>query len=156
MVRNKIIAQTTNKDWALLYGIMLGDGCLSCSIGQYSYGIEIVGSYEHDQPFFAQIVVPAINKFRSRHIRILKYPQTGSIKIKIKDKKLFTKFKVAGFPIGKKGLSLSLPRTFLESKNLLRYIIQGLFATDGSLVLTKNPNKYYPRIEFTSISKRLM
>ena len=29
-------------------------------------------------------------------------------------------------------------------------------ATDGSLVLTKNPNKYYPRIEGNSISQGLI
>ena len=29
-------------------------------------------------------------------------------------------------------------------------------ATDGCLVLTKNPNKYYPRVEATSISENLL
>jgi hypothetical protein len=39
---------------------------------------------------------------------------------------------------------------------LVRYVVQGFFATDGSLVLTKNPNKYYPRVEAHVIHKELI
>ena len=39
---------------------------------------------------------------------------------------------------------------------MVRYIIRGFFATDGSLVLTDNNGILYPRIEANGISKNLL
>ncbi|NCN98745.1 hypothetical protein COU62_00095 [Candidatus Pacearchaeota archaeon CG10_big_fil_rev_8_21_14_0_10_35_219] len=53
------------------------------------------------------------------------------------DYRLFDLIHPYGFPIGKKGRKVTIPDYFYET-GLIRYIIQGFFATDGSLVLTKN------------------
>ena len=50
---------------------------------------------------------------------------------------------------------LFIPKIFYD-KHLVEYVISGFFATDGSIVLTKNPNKYYPRLEIHVISKTLL
>ena len=59
------------------------------------------------------------------------------------------------FPVGKKRDKLKIPKVFYEKK-FLKLITQGYFATDGSLVLTKNPNKFYPRLEIHSIAPKLL
>ena len=71
------------------------------------------------------------------------------------DKKLFELIHSYDFPIGKKGQKLLIPRFFYE-KGLVKYAVQGFMATDGSLVLTKNPNKFYPRIESVVIHKNFL
>ena len=47
--------------WALLFGIMAGDGCLSHFVsGQKGehFIISITGNYYDDKPFFREIVMP--------------------------------------------------------------------------------------------------
>ena len=82
-------------------------------------------------------------------------PSHGTMEINFVDKILFHKIKALGFPIGKKGQKLTLSKRFYD-RGLVKYIVQGFFATDGSLVLTKNPNKYYPRIESQVIHKKFI
>ena len=50
---------------------------------------------------------------------------------------------------------MKIPKIFYDKK-LLKYIIQGFFATDESLVLTKNPNKFYPRLKAHGIAPQLI
>lgn len=139
-----------NKDIALLYGILLGDGCLSKYKrmdrlkGEY-YMIIITCSALDDEPFFNKVVNPLINKLRNRETK-WKKRKDNAIEFNIHDKKLFYNLSSLEFPIGKKGNKIYIPQIFYE-KNLIKYIIQGFFATDGCLFLTKNPNKYYPRVE---------
>lgn len=78
-----------------------------------------------------------------------------AIDILIYNKNLFDKIRSLGFSVGKKGPKLTIPDYFID-KNLMKLIIAGFMATDGSLVLTKNPNKYYPRIEGNGISEKLI
>ncbi len=110
-----------------------------------------------DKPFYNSIVVPLINSLRTnkKSINFKKRKKYGKIEMNFTDKILFNKLKEIGFPGGKKGSKLEIPKIFYE-KNLLKYVVQGFFATDGSLVLTRNPNKYYPRIEGTGIYKKLV
>ncbi len=145
-----------DKNFALLYGIMLGDGCLSYCSKRQDYAMCISGSYYHDQDFFKSIVKPVIDKLRKKPVKIRARPEAGCLRIDISDKRFFKNFSSLGFPIGKKGVKLSIPKIFLMDSNLMKRIIAGLFATDGCLVLAKNPNKYYARIEFISISKKLL
>lgn len=145
-----------DKNFALLYGIMLGDGCLSYSKIRHDYAICVVGSYYVDQDLFRFVIKPALERLRGKPVRIEERPRRGSLRIGISDKNLFTKFSSVGFPIGKKGVKLAIPRIFLSKPKLMKHIIAGIFATDGCLVLAKNPNKYYPWIEFKSISGKLL
>ncbi|PIO08608.1 hypothetical protein COU59_01010 [Candidatus Pacearchaeota archaeon CG10_big_fil_rev_8_21_14_0_10_34_12] len=147
-----------DKSIALLYGIMLGDGCLSYYTsrdGKKHFVISITGSYNDDLPFFEKILVPLVENIRGKTVKIIKRESNGRIDLNFHDKELFNYFKGLGFIVGKKGPSITIPKIFYE-KNLIRHIIQGFFATDGSLVLTKNPNKFYPRLEIHTIHKYLM
>ncbi|TKJ16993.1 hypothetical protein CEE44_00460 [Candidatus Woesearchaeota archaeon B3_Woes] len=137
---------------ALLYGIILGDGCLSRI--KRSYFISIAGSIKDDLIFFEKVIVPILKDLINKEIPIRIRIKQRELHILFSHKVLFNKLKDKGFPIGKKGTKLKISEKF--NKNDIKYIIQGYFATDGCLVLTKNPNKLYPRIEFSSISKGLL
>jgi len=144
---------TEDEKLALLFGILAGDGCLSLVKVKLKF-ISITGGLD-DLPFFKEIVSPLLNHFRGKNTNIKFRKECNAIEFNFTDVKLFNLFAFLGFPIGKKGLKLVIPDFFYE-EDLLKYVVTGFFATDGSLVLTKNPNKYYPRIEGNGISKELI
>lgn len=144
--------------FALFYGIMLGDGCLS----KYQtkdhgerFSVIITGCASDDLPFYEQVLTPLLKSFGRKSVSIKLRKDCGAIEINFPDKILFDRINSYGFIIGKKGPKINIPKCFYE-KDLLRYIVAGFMATDGSLVLTKNPNKYYPRIEGNGISETLI
>jgi hypothetical protein len=145
--------------FALLVGILIGDGCLShcVSNGKNYFILSITGNYYDDKPFYNSVVIPLVNSLRDgrKPIKFRDRQNYGKIEINFSDKELFSKISSLGFPVGKKGPDLIIPSIFYK-RGLLKYIIQGFFATDGSLVLTKNPNKFYPRIEAHTIHKDLI
>lgn len=143
-----------DKDFALLYGIMLGDGCLSLIKGKKKF-ISITGSSENDLPFFEKVIHPILFKLRGKKTNIKFRKGCKAIEFNFADKNLFDFIAFFGFPIGKKLDRLFIPEVFYEKK-LVERVIAGFFATDGSLVLTKNPNKYYPRLEAHVISISLL
>ena len=59
-----------------------------------------------------------------------------------------------GLPTGKKN-EISIPKLFLNNKELTKSIIRGIFDTDGCLYLQKRYNKLYPRIKIVTTSKKL-
>lgn|SRR3989339_102718 len=148
-----------DKDFALFYGIMLGDGCLSLVRRKDKRFprkmIVISGSSKDDLPFFQNVIMPILIKLRGKETKIKFKKDCNAIEIILTDENLFYFMNSLGFPVGKKGDKLFIPKVFYE-KNLVEDVINGFFATDGSLVLTKNPNKYYPRLEIHVISKNLL
>lgn len=152
--------ESMNEDerFALLVGVMLGDGCL-CSYfgndGTERFAVSITGNYYDDKPFYNEILTPLLSWAREKPVKIKERPEGGRVDFNFVDKKLFNKIKCSGFPVGKKGSKLLIPKSFLN-KNLMRYIVQGFFSTDGSLVLTDNHGTLYPRVEANGISKNLL
>jgi len=149
---------TDNQKFALFYGIMLGDGCLShykTKDNREIFAISITGSYADDQDFYNKILTPLLKSFGRKSVTIKDRSYAGAIEINFPNKELFDEIHFYGFPIGKKGSNIEIPKYFYD-KSLLRYVVAGFMATDGSLVLTKNPNKYYPRIEGNGISSKLI
>jgi hypothetical protein len=140
--------------FALLYGIMLGDGCLSLVNGKSKF-ISITGSLDDDLPFYKEVISLLLKEFRGKDTNIKFRKACRAINFNFTDKRLFDLIHSKGFPIGKKGPNLIIPELFYQN-NLLKHIVQGFFATDGSLVLTKNPNKFYPRIESRVIHGKLI
>ena len=143
-----------NKNFAVFYGILLGDGSLSL-INKNMKFITISSSIHDDMPFVKKIILPLLRKLRKKETKFKLRPKYGVIEFNFTDAKLFDFISSLGFSIGKKGIGIKIPKIFYK-KNLVKYVIQGFFATDGSLVLTKNPNILYPRLEASSISNSLM
>jgi len=149
-----------NRDLALFYGIMLGDGCIGlykCKgyKNKYNYNLDLSCNAFDDWPFINNIVLPLLKRLTERDILPRKSTPNNAIRINFCNKELFYYLKKLDFPIGKKLNKPFIPKIFYE-KNLVKYIIQGFFATDGCLVLTKNPNKYYPRLESRTTQKILI
>ncbi len=142
-----------DKDLALFYGVLLGDGCLGRYGGQYV--IAITGNLKDDVPFYDNVLTPLISKLRGKPTHYRTTVKGNRIDFHIYDKLFLNEIHSLGFPIGKKGPLITIPQIFYEKK-LLKYVVQGIMATDGSLVLTKNPNKFYPRIELRVIHKHLI
>jgi len=143
--------------FALFYGIMLGDGCLSyykSKEGFDRFTIAITGNIE-DKKFYEETIKPILLSWGRKSVTIKNRRDCNGIEINFPNKYIFDKIKNRGFPVGKKGPDITIPSYFYDN-NLIGQIVAGFMATDGSLVLTKNPNKYYPRIEGTSISKKLI
>jgi hypothetical protein len=138
---------------AILYGIMLGDGCLSNSSNKYF--ISIAGNLHDDEPFYEKIVIPIFSEVRGKATKYRKRPKHGKIEINVTDKKMFYYLKSLGFPVGKKLDRIFIPEIFYK-KNLVKFVISGIFATDGSIVKANNNNTMYPRIEIQSKCFRLL
>jgi hypothetical protein len=140
--------------FALFYGIVLGDGCLSL-VDRRKKFISITGSLDDDLPFYEGVISLLLKEFRNKDTKIKFRKACRAIDFNFTDKKLFDLIASKGFPIGKKGPNLIIPKAFYKD-NLLKYVVQGFFSTDGSLVLTKNPNKFYPRLESQVIHGNLL
>ncbi len=143
-----------NKNFAIFYGILLDDGSLSLIRRNMKF-ITISSCIHDDGSFVHEIIVPILRKLRGKETNFKLSPKYGVIEFNFTDAKLFDFMASLGFPIGKKGNTINIPKLFYE-RNLVKYVVQGYFAADGSLVLTKNPNLLYPRLEASSISKKLM
>lgn len=143
-----------DESFALLYGIMLGGGCLSKANLKTKF-VAISCCIHDDLPFINEIIFLLLKKFRGRETKYKCREKYGVFEFNFSDKDLFDLISSFGFPIEKKGVNLKIPKIFFE-KQLVKYVVAGYFATDGSLVLTKNPPYLYPRLEASSISKFLM
>jgi hypothetical protein len=142
------------KNFAVLYGIMLGDGCLSLVYGKKKF-ISIAGSLEEDKPFFENTIQPILKTLTNKQIPLKLKPSCGSLELNFINPRLFDYISSLEFPIGKKGNKLSIPKQFYNT-NLVKYVVRGFFATDGSLVLTNNNGTLYPRVEANGIAKDLI
>jgi hypothetical protein len=143
-----------DRNFAILYGILLGDGCLSL-VQERKKFVVITGNKLDDIPFFEEIIQPIIKKQIGKDIPIKFRKNENTIDLNFVNSKLFDFISSYGFPIGKKGNKLFIPQEFYN-KNLLKYVIRGFFATDGSLVLTNNHGTLYPRVEANGIAKDLI
>lgn len=145
-----IEVNSLNEDekFALLYGIMLGDGCLSKykpKRANIRFNI-VVTCGEADREFFIQVVIPLFKSFTSKNVHIKERPKYHAIEISFCDELLFDKIASFGFSVGKK-------QDIILHNNLkknIKFIIAGLLATDGCLTLVNNNGTLYPRIFFTA------
>lgn len=146
-----------DEKFALFYGIMLGDGCLSYYVdreGVNRFTLAISGGTE-DKPFFKEIIIPLLAGLGRKSSSIKYKKDCNGIELNFPNRSIFEKVNSYGFPVGKKGPNITIPKYFYDNE-LVKFVVAGFMATDGSLVLTKNPNKYYPRIEANGISKTLI
>ena len=146
--------------FAELYGIMAGDGCLSHSgAGKNSgkkYIIYICG-HKIDDREHHEYIISLFKKVFNKEAKICERKKEKAIFIRFSDKRIFYDFSNFGFPIGKKYGNLKMPSWILENKENIISFLRGLFDTDGTIVFSKQHKKvaYYPRIEITTKSETL-
>ena len=147
-MKDYISSLSFDQKFALFYGILLGDGCLSRydSNGKERRILCITGSYKDDAEFFDNILIPLIYSFTGRYPTVKLRPKWGAREIAFKNKDLFLKIESLGFNSGKKK-DIPIPSIFDEN---LQFVIGGLFATDGCLTIVNNNGTRYPRLFFTA------
>ena len=149
-----------NNNFLEFYGALMGDGCLSkINIRKNSaaYYIIISGHKILDRDYHKNYLIPLIKKEFSLEFKIKPNNKNNSMLTQKMNKDLFLKLNKFGFPVGKKGQRLIIPKKFIKLRwNLIKNIIRGLFDTDGCIYARKDENYKYPHIKITSKSKKLI
>lgn len=141
------------EDMAELFGLHAGDGSLySTNRGKVW---ELRGN-KKEKEFYDEHIIPLLK-------RIYAYPFIGKERKGGKNgcygtsccQKDFHSILInAGFKVGKKSKTVSIPKSVFESnKSMKRGFLRGFFATDGTAYLNKNN---YPLIEVASASQLII
>lgn len=140
-----------NKNLAELIGAFIGDGF----IGKYNshYHVEFIGNSNFDSEYFDFLSKIITDNFNVKpRIKI----KENTIRMIVTYKELYFFFHNLGFNTGIKNDKVFIPTNLYRSQ-LNKYVIRGLFDTDGYLFIDKrkiykNP---YVRIGFSTKSKKL-
>ncbi|MBI2549851.1 LAGLIDADG family homing endonuclease [Candidatus Woesearchaeota archaeon] len=124
-----------SKEFAELYGILLGDGCLS----KYNrkdrknptYCTLFTG-HTHDMPYYLNTLRPIMNKLYNVNGYIQKRKHMQCIVLVTTAKKVFDSLSSLGCPIGVKS-DLKIPSQILNNNALAICCVRGIFDTDGSV-----------------------
>ncbi len=142
-----------NKRFLEFYGALMGDGCLSIinrSDGYKSYGIFFTGHKILDRKYHEYLVNIAKNEF-NLDFKIKERKDINAIDTKIRNKDLLTKLANIGFPIGKKLGKLNIPKKFYKMGwENVKFVIRGLFDTDGCFSARKDEKYRYPIIAISN------
>lgn len=143
------------------YGALLGDGWLSSLSYDYKnkktlWWVGISGHSELDRDYlmFLKGIIKKVF-YKSVIVKYKKNSKAMEILFCHKQLILFMN-KELGFPIGKK-IGLKIENKIAQEWNKLKYVIRGIFDTDGSLYFDKTPvGKPYPVISIHMKSPLLL
>lgn len=143
-----------NEKEALLTGILLGDGMIGVYGRQHK--VQVTCNSIDDKEFLFGIVKPLIEKIFKIQAKSRTRKDCNAIDIYFYSKPIFTKITNDwGLPVSGTGYK-KIPEHITKDANLMKEVVAGFFATDGSLVITNNNGTVYPRIEFQNISQQLL
>lgn len=156
----KKIRLVLNKNLCEFYGILMGDGCLS----EFKENERIVrkriiisGHKYLDKQYHENYIQNLIKDEFNLNSYIYCSKRHNIRSLIITSRPFFEILVKLGFPIGKKGQRLKIPDKLLKlSWELKKYIIRGIFDTDGCIIARKDENYRYPCIIITSHSKPLI
>ncbi|MFH1276310.1 MAG: LAGLIDADG family homing endonuclease [Candidatus Woesearchaeota archaeon] len=142
------------------YGILIGDGCISKYIykSKIHYEIRIDGHAITDYDYYHDYLVNLISNVFDKRPKPGFRKQCLGIYIHFRSEQIASFLtKTFNFPYGKKG-EIGIQKEIFEDFNKLKYVLRGLFDTDGCLYFTKNNSKLrsYPIIEISSHSTKLI
>jgi len=149
-----------NRELSEFYGVLLGDGCMSKfnSQNREKEIIRIDGNSITDLEYY-NYLKKLIKKITGRDVNTGFRKNKNAIFITFHNKK-FSNYlnSKLGFPYGKKKGRI-IPYELLD-KNYIKYLLRGLFDTDGSIYFTKNnwkrEGRTYPIIEISSHNDALI
>jgi hypothetical protein len=149
-----------NEGFCELYGILIGDGCLSKyrSQGKWHHVIRIDGNLKTDQHYYIYMK-NLIKNVLGRDVKIKQREKYSLIYFMFHNKEfLYYMNRNFDFPIGKKG-EIKIHESIARDKKLIKETLRGIFDTDGCIYFTKNnrgDERYYPIIEIVTYSKALI
>ncbi len=149
-----------NKEICEFIGAFIGDGYL----GNYGktkkqYVLGISGNKELDEDYFKNYLIPLLKKnFKCINPRLYYRNDENTIMLRINSKELYDWFMDLGFNSGKKSHTVKIPEKIFNNKKLVKYVIRGIFDTDGCIFFDKRSNycKPYPRITLQLASMDLI
>jgi len=151
-----------SSDLCELFGIYLGDGCISKSRSQ----LVIAGDITEEREYYEKYVVPLFNRVLSiplinKATEVKSYPKVGVCGIYIFNPTLVDEFRNCFDIIPGSKLNTSIPEQVLVNDTLTMKVIKGIFDTDGSIYFEKNysckDGKYkVPRIGLSMTSEKLI
>lgn len=146
-------------------GIYVGDGCMSLVNSNGEAIMEIAGSMEETGwiTYVANLLWKVFGK------RVVPRPHSSVYSIQTSENRICRFLEEqAGFPIGKKSLTVRAPSIVMGTRNLEVYssFLRGYFDADGCLNFErrtygkyadfKRTYHYYPRLLISSVSKNLI
>ncbi len=138
------------------FGIMMGDGCVteyySKSDGCARSAIFISGNAFSDEDYLKHRVSSLLMSAFKTHAYLRSRKTSRTIDLVIRNRQLVNWLKSNGFPSGKKGQIKIPARLFSLPFDKLKYLIRGLFDTDGCLSARKSENYRDPFILISSSS----
>jgi intein/homing endonuclease len=152
-----------SQHFAELIGAFTGDGWISKGNGGLT--LFISGNPKDEKEYYKRI------KYLFKKVFSVKavprdFPYWGTFGVLICKKDVIASFTNLGFPIGKKSLTVKVPKQIEENTDLFPYFIRDLFDTDGCIYFQKSYNKnaskwqksckHKPAVLFTSMSKDLI
>lgn len=133
----------------------MGDGCLST--WKKNYVIQFTGNLVLDMGYYKNYIIPLLKKEFNLDFRLKERKKRNALYVEINNKDLFIQLNNIGFPVGKKGQRLLIPKKLYNLKwGYTKFIVRGLFDTDGCISARKDENYKYPHIIISSISKKLI
>ncbi len=143
-----------------IYGALMGDGCLSLSKkkdGKEEYWIVFSGHKVLDKDYHENYLVPLVKQEFKANLGTLEKKKNLGRETRAKNKRFFIQLAKMGFPIGKKGNRLNIPQKFYKLKwERKKWIVRGIFDTDGCISARKDEHYRYPHIIISSKSKDLL
>lgn len=149
-----------DKDLYEFYGVLIGDGCISRYHynSKIHYELRIDGNSLTDIDYYNQHLLKLISNLINKTPRVYFRKKFNGIYVHFRDKEFaFFLKEIFNFPFGKKG-NIKIDDNILNDFEKLKYVLRGLFDTDGCIYFTKNNSKirYYPIIEISSHSFNLI
>jgi len=137
----------TTKEVAELVGIILGDGSIQVYESKkhsksYRLKITLDNREKNYQDYICNLLESVFNKKPIRKKR----KSENTLDIFLFEKCVVLDLLDLGLKKSPKRNNAVIPQQF-TTKSMAKFVLRGLFDTDGSLVLTKNGNKLYPRLE---------
>lgn len=137
-----------SKELAEIIGIMIGDGSLYSSGGDYQ--VRVTGNVKDEVPYISGHVKKIFEK--TFGLKMTVKSDKSSIRVYNQTKSLVFTLNRYGIPAGDKmSNGIQIPSWINSNETFLKSCLRGIFDTDGC-VYPKNKNRLYPTIWFSSAS----
>ena len=118
-------------------GIMIGDGCVLHYPRHRIYGIEISGNADEEKDYYQKIAKFIKEKYNlNPKVFVKKSKQRKGLKLRVYNKRLAENLIAWGIS-GNKTFTTKIPEELLLDWQKSKFVIRGIFETDGSLYFSK-------------------
>lgn len=142
-----------------LIGFIMGDGNIYYNKNKGIYRLELCGNVDEEYDYFVKIQNFLYKETSNKPKIFLRNEKNGkSLRIQFNNKEFIEYLINLGLPSGKKTFTIKIPENLLK-KEIIFYILRGLFQADGCLYFSKSKKgdyPTYPRLEIKSSSSDLV